>query len=434
MKILSITYNPYNNNNNNSKTMRSFFEGVPSKDLAMLYMESFSEVDYDFCDNYFRITDQDVLKSVVKLSFKTHNTHPKEKPQMINEEKIVALSRSKKTAFRRLVRELLWKTNTWDTQELDNWIKEQKPDIIFTLLGANLFMHNIVLKISKRYNIPFIAYFTDDYVLNCSDKTTLGKLHFKLTNKVYRKIIPKASKCYAIGELMQKDYSKVFGRYFGFLGNCIDLNKFESLFPHTIDLNKTITISFIGGLHLNRWQTICDLGMIIKDINNEKNWTIKIDVYALKLEDSVVKKLTECGVEYKGGLTSQGVFDTIKNSDILLHVESFDEKNRVFVKYSVSTKISEYLASKRYIIAYGPHEVASIALIKDNNFGCVLTDLDSYESKKNKIISAIETYNNNDYTRQWNYVQEYYDKYKVSKILLNDIKEIVEKHKFDNNI
>ena len=91
-------------------------------------------------------------------------------------------------------------------------------------------------------------------------------------------------------------------------------------------------------------------------------------------------------------------------------------------------------SSKRYVIAYGPHEVASIALIKDNNFGCVLTDLDSYESKKNKIISAIETYNNNDYTRQWNYVQEYYDKDKVSKMLLNDMKEIVEKHKFNNNI
>lgn len=434
MKILSITYNPYNNNNNNSKTMRSFFDGIPSKDLAMLYMESFSEVDYNFCDNYYRVTDQDVLRSVVKLQFKTRNTHPKEKLQKVSEEKIVALTRSKRTALRRLVREFFWNFNTWDTKEFDEWIQEQKPDIIFTLLGANIFMHNIVLKISKRYNIPFVAYYTDDYVLNCSDKTFWGRIHFKLTNKVYRKTMSKTSKSYVIGELMQKDYSKAFNREFGLLGNCIDLDKFNSLLPQKINTSDKITISFIGGLHLNRWQTVCDLGEIVKEINREKHWNIEINVYALELKDDIVQKLKACGVDYKGGLNSQGVFETIKTSDILLHVESFDEVNRTFVKYSVSTKISEYLASKRCIMAYGPHEVASVALIKDNDFGCVLTDLDSREDKKQKIITAIETYNDRDYSKQWDYVQQYYNKDVVREMLLKDMQEVVDNHFFNSNI
>ena len=243
----------------------------------------------------------------------------------------------------------------------------------------------------------------------------------------------KASKSYVIGELMQNDYSKAFNREFGLLGNCIDLDKFSSLSPKKINTFDKITISFIGGLHLNRWQTVCDLGEIVKEINKEKNWNIEVDVYALELKEDIVHKLKACGVEYKGGLTPQGVFETIKASDILLHVESFDEVNRVFVKYSVSTKISEYLASKRYIMAYGPHEVASIALIRDNDFGCVLTDLDSREDKKQKIIMAIETYNDKDYSKQWNYVQQYYNKNVVREMLLKDMQEVVDNHRKENS-
>lgn len=428
MKILTINYNPYNDIDNNGKTLRSLFEGIPAKDLSMLYMESFSEVDYEFCDNYYRVTDQDVLRSVVKLRFKTHNTHPKEKSDRLKCEKIVSITRRKKTSFRRLIREIFWGFNTWDTKELDEWIKQQQPDVIFSLLGINLFQHDIVLKISKRYNIPILVYYADDYVINCFDKTLFGKLLFNLTNKTYQKTMTKASKCYVIGELMQKDYSKVFNREFGLLGNCIDLDRFSSLLPKKINISEKIIISFIGGLHLNRWQTVCDLGGIVKEINKEKSWNIEVDVYALELKEDIVQKLNACGVKYKGGLTSQEVFETIKTSDILLHVESFDKVNRIYVKYSISTKISEYLASKRYIMAYGPHEVASIALIRDNDFGCVLTDLDSREEKKQKIITAIETYNDKDYLKQWNYVQQYYNKDIVRAMLLKDIQEVVDNH------
>lgn len=423
MKILSIAYNPYNNNNN-SKTMRSFFDGVPAKDMAMLYLESFSEVDYGFCDAYYRITDQDVLKSVLNFSFRTHNSHPSIKPEVAGRDRIMTKASKRKVGLR-VFRELLWKLGTWNTKELNDWVEEQKPDIIFTLFGNNLFVHEIVVKVAKRHNIPFVAYYTDDYVLNCFNKSLFGRLHWMLSKKVYKRSMRAAAKCYVIGDKMREDYSKAFGREFGILGNCIDFDKFSDFEPRRIDVKDKVVISFIGGLHLKRWQTICELGEIISEINREKSWQVEVNVYALELEDGVEDAFKNSGVNYMGALNPQGVIDTMRNSDALLHVESFDEVGRVFVKYSISTKISEYLAGKRLVIAYGPHEVASISLFKDNNFGCVLTDLDGRQEKKRKLIEAITHYNDNDYTVQYEYCKQHYDRNKMRKMLLDDMKEVI---------
>jgi hypothetical protein len=77
------------------------------------------------------------------------------------------------------------------------------------------------------------------------------------------------------------------------------------------------------------------------------------------------------------------------------------------------------------VLAFGPHEVASIALIKDNNLGCVLTDLDNWQEKKEKLIKAIENYNTSDFSAQYEYCKQYYDRDKTREMLLSDMMKII---------
>ena len=55
---------------------------------------------------------------------------------------------------------------------------------------------------------------------------------------------------------------------------------------------------------------------------------------------------------------------------------------------SVSTKLPEYLITGRCVIAYGPHEVASIRLIQENALGVAITDLDSEDERKRKLLKV----------------------------------------------
>ena len=69
-------------------------------------------------------------------------------------------------------------------------------------------------------------------------------------------------------------------------------------------------------------------------------------------------------------------------ADILLHVESFNEKMKKYTRLSISTKIPEYLASKRLIIAIGPVDIASIEYLKDNKAALILDNNIEENTKK----------------------------------------------------
>ena len=68
---------------------------------------------------------------------------------------------------------------------------------------------------------------------------------------------------------------------------------------------------------------------------------------------------------------------------MLVHVESFDNKSRQLTKLSISTKIPEYLATGKPIIAIGPREVASLEYLKD----CSL-----WITNKNDIYNKIKLF------------------------------------------
>jgi glycosyltransferase involved in cell wall biosynthesis len=62
-------------------------------------------------------------------------------------------------------------------------------------------------------------------------------------------------------------------------------------------------------------------------------------------------------------------------------------------KLSVSTKISEYLASGTCIIGYGPAEVASMRILSDNKIGLTITDIDNDDEKIEKLKKILSNSN-----------------------------------------
>lgn len=135
-------------------------------------------------------------------------------------------------------------------------------------------------------------------------------------------------------------------------------------------------------------------------------------------DDSILQAFSRVGVSYCGSLNYEGVLKQMENSHFLLHIESFDEKDRLYTRYSISTKIPEYMMSKRGIIAFGPSDIASIEIFKDNNLGCVLTEMDTDEEIKNKVNQFIRLYNQYDFARQYEYALKHFDQ---RKMLLSSI-------------
>lgn len=431
MKVLVIADSSFSKTENSGKTLCSFFSNFSSDNLAQLYFGVGESPYEEFCDNYYRTTVIDILQSLFRRTTPT-NSHGELIASIKNKTQVKAHWFYRKLYRMMPVRELVWKLKTWDTPELQMWVEEFKPDAIFAMLGSHLYVHNISISLAERYNIPLFVFFTDDYFMNSTSKSLLGRIHYRILRKQYKKTVAKAHTAYAIGEKMQCDYSQVFGKPFGILGNGIDVAKYAHLQPKRIEKGDTIIISYVGALHSHRWKTVAALGEMINEINRNYDYNkVQIELFSpTRIRKKMRRAFDKAGVKCGGWLNSEAVIKQIEKSHFLLHAESFDKGSRTFVKYSVSTKISECLASNRVLLAYGPHEVASMQLLMENGFGCCLTDLDTKEDIVRKICEAIERYNNYDYASSKQFVLENYTKEIMTSRLETDLaKAINENHK-----
>lgn len=429
MRVLVVGDGSFSKTENSGKTLCSFFANFAPEDIAQLYF-GLRETPYEeFCNNYYRVTVVDILKAMFNR-IPTTNTHEELIASIKNSTRIEAPWYCRKMYRWKFVRESVWNLKTWDSPDLRNWIENFKPDAVFAILGSNLYVHKNAIHLSERYNIPLFVYFTDDYYVNTTKKGIKGWMRLRLLRKQYKETMAKAHTAYAIGEKMQKTYSAIFSKPFGILGNAIDVDKYSHLSPKKIEKGDTIVISYIGALHSNRWKTIAALGEFIKEVNQKlDDYKVCIKVFsAAGLRTKIAKAFGESDIEFCGALDTEGVIKQMEESHLLLHAESFDKTSKAFVMYSVSTKISESLSSSRMLIAYGPHEVASMQLIKDNNLGCCLTDLDTKEEIVRKICDAIKNYNSYDYTSAKQFVLGNYTKEIMTSRLMNDLSKAIQEN------
>ena len=130
-------------------------------------------------------------------------------------------------------------------------------------------------------------------------------------------------------------------------------------------------LSYVGGLHLDRWKPLSVLAKCLFD----QNATLRIFAPA---QDVVMFKIKFSGlgrIEF-GSLAAEDVMPSLKESDILVHVESFGKSESVYTKYSVSTKLAQYFASGKPVLGIGPAGIASLKLIEEAQAGIVISSED----------------------------------------------------------
>jgi len=241
--------------------------------------------------------------------------------------------------------------------------------------------------ICDKKGIPLIMETTDDYVTaHFSIDPFYWTDYFKIYNRYKAAVL--YSKCvFAIGDKMAIEYQKRFGGLFKVAMNSIEIS--DDVTPYILK-NTIVKFVYAGNLGLNRWKVLSRIGKCLYEIKKENNIDVELDIYSLDTPNkNILKQLNIDNVmSYKGSLMQDNLIKVRNASDILIHVESFDRKNKYITRLSVSTKIPEYLLSKRCILAVGPADIASIQYILDNNMGEVISSLNK-DKMKSKLLDLI---------------------------------------------
>ena len=125
----------------------------------------------------------------------------------------------------------------------------------------------------------------------------------------------------------------------------------------------------------------------IQQYNDLHDIFISFDIYSVVDDDARMNISKLCSnVRFHGWLNHDEISTILKSSKVLLLPISIDCSTQRFTKYSMSTKMSEYMSSGRPFIYIGPKDIAMTEFLLEKNISYVITNnsisdcLDALES------------------------------------------------------
>jgi glycosyltransferase involved in cell wall biosynthesis len=381
-RVLVLSNNVLSTQNNNGKTLLSFFKNLPKENLFQLYFSS-EPPDLSLACKYYRISDNDVINSQFFARKKKHRNCERAEENGNTEKKTSdfwrnALKLAKASDFVRIVRELLWKAATIDYKSLEAWVNSVNPDVIFFCAGDSAFAYDIYEKVCKlKPAAKKVVYVTDDYIM---PRRKISPFWWIRRNTIYKKMrlcVGRSDVFLTISKEMKLEYKKKFGKDSINIFNMTTNLKSKSFEKTERD---DLILTYAGGLHFNRWKTLRGLGIAIKKFNDLNGRCVILKIYSHQnLNNKIVSSLNVDGAtKFCGSLSSNEVKFELNDADILVHVESFSVESMESTRFSISTKIAEYLSVEKCILAIGPANIASMSFLRDSAF-CIneINDMDA---------------------------------------------------------
>jgi glycosyltransferase involved in cell wall biosynthesis len=413
-KILVISLDPFNRVNSSGITLSNLFQLWDKEKIAQVYMSDMKP-EAGACNKFFKLNPKVVFfdyyfrKLIFRINRVERNTA---NPAAITLSEENNNLRNKIHLNARAIADF---SPLFLPSDLFKWINEFNPDLIYSALGSAR-MINLTNKIASKIKIPITPHFMDDWPSTLYSQNELGGLALKMFKKRFDKLISGSNGGLCISELMANEYQKRYEIHFTNFSNCVDDNLF---LPPKNQVGNEFIIMYAGGLHLNRWESLLDISKALEKINKEgKKIALKIhcptndmNLYAQHFQNLLSTK-------FEGSLNSDQVINALKEASLLLHVESFQENYVNLTKYSLSTKIPQYMAAGKPILAYGPKSLASIQHILNTNAGQVV-----FEKNIGLLILKISELLHNEKllleyaTNGFKYAKKYYSKSLTMELL-----------------
>ena len=189
-RVLIISNGALSDSDSNGRTVSNLFNAYDNEKLAQFCV--YGNPDFTKCKNYYKVTDKDALKSLLSLKQCGGKVEYAKEEKTVTNVKII---KQRKTPLKVLLREFAWKFGRWKGKKLKKWIDDFKPEVVFINLADNCFTIDLALMVVKKYNIPIVAFSTENYYFKRENYlTNKPSLLYKIINRKLRKAYKKLEK------------------------------------------------------------------------------------------------------------------------------------------------------------------------------------------------------------------------------------------------
>ncbi|MBR2024068.1 MAG: hypothetical protein IJ996_06115 [Clostridia bacterium] len=388
-KIVSISLSAWRENSG-IHTQTELFKFWDKERLAQIYTKS-DYPDTSVCDRFFRISENQVIKSVYKRKpvgerVENRAKETDEDAKAIEEEhKLYEKAHKKKSWFMKMMRELVWALGKWKTKELDTFIEEEQPDVYFVPIYPVVYMGKLQLHILKKYPRPYVCYLADDnYSYQTCGKNPFAYIHRFLLRKVVKKLAKNCNQMFTITQTEAEDTDKLFGTHSVVLTKGID---YTNLIYQEKPINNPLRMVYTGKLIIGRGETLAKVADAVRRINADGQ-RIVLDVYAPDTpNEKLLSRLNGGGCRFMGCVNKDEVQKIQDEADVVVFVESLEKKYRMDARLSFSTKLTDYFRSGKCIFAVGDKRIAPIEYLQDNDCAIIANEYEEIEKKLRQLLA-----------------------------------------------
>lgn len=385
------------NNKTGSDTFSNLMEGYDIDKIANLYIRG-GVPDSPVCRNYFNISENAVIKSILNRKIKTgkqviaDNTMADEKTEDI----AVVANMYRNSSVKRnylllLARELLWKIGRWKTKELDAFLDEFKPDVVFFAMEGYVHFNRINRYILKKTKAKGIGYFWDDNFTYRQSNQLGHRIYRFFQRRDLKKMAKLCGDFFAITPKTKEEADEFFGIDCKILTKPINFDgtEFELTNP-----SLPLKMLYTGKLIIGRFDTIKLVGEALYEVN-KNGLKVELDVYTTTvLNEEQIKGLSPY-VHILGAIPQTEVARVQKEADILLFAEAVDGPNSKIARLSFSTKLTDYFRSGKCILAVGNPDTAPMDYLKEEDAALIAFDKNGIAEALNSVadnLAMIDSY------------------------------------------
>ena len=392
-KVLVVSTNAWQDNTG-INTLIQFFKCWEREKVAQIYTRT-ALPNTSVCDNFFRISENAVVKSWFKPNIATgsvvynkYNSSDEEAAAVNTEKKLYSNSGKNLSEILNICRELAWKFGKWKTKELDEFIEEFNPDVLFIPIYPTIYMGRIQKYIIKKTGKPVVSYLADDnYTFRNIKKNPFAIIKRLNLRKYVKYIVDNSEKLLVIAPKQKEEYDAIFGINSGILTKGIDF-KDKQYIKHKA--KYPIKMVYTGKLIIGRWKSLAAIADVLEEIN-ANSIKIELDIYTTEsLTAKQDKALNKNGCSVKGALSLKEVADVQRKADILVFVEGLEKRHKDIARLSFSTKITDYLSNGKCIFAVGDKEIAPIDYFNRYDSAITASCYDEIKEKLHQIVNNTE--------------------------------------------
>lgn len=399
-KVLILSRGVWDDSKGTSSTLTNLFEDYDPDKLAHVYIETI-EPNTKCCHRFFQISEFSLIHKLYKWRTKTgHAFDTQDQTQAVTDDKIAEQEastmqyvRGHRSIWLSFAREILWAFNGWKSKELKQFVLDYNPDVIW-MDGSPLPLMNrlydYVLKIAKK---PAVIFMQDDvFTYESCGKSVLEKIRKHHLRRTVRRVVKQCDDMFVASPKMKKEYDAIFGFDSTFIAKSIELDTM----PQTQhEIHTPIRLVYLGQVLYGRIYSLISIAEALDKINSD-GVKVQLFVYTNNQlsEDEKKKLLVKDSVFLMPPVPYSEVPRVMDENDVVVFVESFEPQFCNVARLSFSTKICDYLACGKCILAIGPGNIAPIEYFKEEDAAMVATS-------KDEIMDAIQRLSDKDVVEKY---------------------------------